>query len=124
MGATDRIRQYVEQKGISKYKFCKNLGVSNKFLDNSSNMGTDKACKILQYFPEVSAEWLITGEGEMLKTTNKKNEFEDKSNDREALLREMLQEKDNEIRILNREIGELRNQLYKDNTKHAIATGA
>ncbi len=66
MGATERIIQYIEFKGISKYKFCKDLGFSNKFLDNSSNMGTDKACKILHYYPEINAEWLLTGQGSML----------------------------------------------------------
>ncbi|MRM85717.1 transcriptional regulator [Riemerella anatipestifer] len=68
MGATERVVQFIEYKGISKYKFCKDLGFSNKFLDNSSNMGTDKACKILHYFPEINPEWLLTGKGEMLKT--------------------------------------------------------
>lgn len=68
MGASDRVKQYIDYKGISKYKFCKDLGFSNKFLDNSSNMGTDKACKILHHYPEVNAQWLLTGEGEMLKS--------------------------------------------------------
>lgn len=68
MGATERVVQFIEYKGITKYKFCKDLGFSNKFLDNSSNMGTDKACKILQYFPDLSPEWLITGNGDMLKS--------------------------------------------------------
>ncbi|WP_377084715.1 peptidase S24 [Riemerella anatipestifer] len=68
MGATERVVQFIEYKGISKYKFCKDLGFSNKFLDNSSNMGTDKACKILHYFPEINPEWLLTGKGEMIKS--------------------------------------------------------
>jgi phage repressor protein C with HTH and peptisase S24 domain len=68
MGATERIVQFIDFKGISKYKFCKDLGFSNKFLDNSSNMGTDKASIILHYFPELNPEWLLTGRGEMIKT--------------------------------------------------------
>lgn len=69
MGATERVREYLIFKGISKYKFCQLLGFSNKFLDNSDNMGTDKACKILHYYPEINAEWLLTGDGEMIKPT-------------------------------------------------------
>lgn len=69
MGATERIKQFIDYKGITKYKFCKKLGFSNKFLDNSSNMGTDKACKILHYYPEINPNWLLTGKGEMLNTT-------------------------------------------------------
>ncbi|MDX6182577.1 S24 family peptidase [Flavobacterium sp. Fl-77] len=67
MGSTERTKQYLDYKGITKYKFCNDLGFSNKFLDNSSNMGTDKACKILHYFPELNSEWLLTGNGPMLK---------------------------------------------------------
>ncbi|WP_208526903.1 peptidase S24 [Flavobacterium psychrophilum] len=68
MGTTERVNQYIDYKGISKYKFCKDLGFSNKFLDNSSNMGTDKACKILHHYPEINSEWLLTGQGSMLKS--------------------------------------------------------
>lgn len=67
MGSTERMREYLDYKGISKYKFCNDLGFSNKFLDNSSNMGTDKACKILHYYPEINSEWLLTGNGPMIK---------------------------------------------------------
>lgn len=70
MGSTERIREYLDYKGITKYKFCNDLGFSNKFLDNSSNMGTDKACKILHYYPEINSEWLLTGNGAMIKEDN------------------------------------------------------
>lgn len=70
MGSTERIREYLDYKGITKYKFCNDLGFSNKFLDNSSNMGTDKACKILHYYPEINSEWLLTGNGSMIKEDN------------------------------------------------------
>lgn len=67
MGSTERIKEYLDFKGVTKYEFCKKLGFSNKFLDNSSNMGTDKACKIIRYYKDINPEWLLTGEGEMLK---------------------------------------------------------
>lgn len=70
MGSTERMREYLYYKGITKYKFCNDLGFSNKFLDNSSNMGTDKACKILHYYPEINSEWLLTGNGPMIKEDN------------------------------------------------------
>lgn len=70
MGSTERMREYLDYKGITKYKFCNDLGFSNKFLDNSSNMGTDKACKILHYYPEINSEWLLTGNGSMIKEDN------------------------------------------------------
>jgi phage repressor protein C with HTH and peptisase S24 domain len=67
MGATERVKEFIDRKGITRYKFCQQLGFSNKFLDNSSNMGTDKAGKILHYYPDLNAEWLLTGNGNMLK---------------------------------------------------------
>ncbi|WP_125721722.1 S24 family peptidase [Flavobacterium ustbae] len=67
MGSTERVREYLDYKGITKYKFCNDLGFSNKFLDNSSNMGTDKACKILHHYPDLNSEWLLTGNGPMIK---------------------------------------------------------
>lgn len=70
MGSTERMKEYLDYKGISKYKFCNDLGFSNKFLDNSSNMGTDKACKILHYFPDINSQWLLTGNGPMLISNN------------------------------------------------------
>ncbi|WP_035644711.1 S24 family peptidase [Flavobacterium sp. ASV13] len=70
MGSTERVREYLDYKGITKYKFCNDLGFSNKFLDNSSNMGTDKACKILHYYPDLNSEWLLTGNGSMIKEEN------------------------------------------------------
>ncbi len=70
MGATDRILQFIKYKGITKYRFCKDLGFSNKFLDNNSNIGTDKACKIIQYYVDMNPEWLLTGVGPMLRELN------------------------------------------------------
>ena len=67
MGASERIIKFLKFKGLSKYEFNKKLEFSNKFLDNSSNMGTDKACKIIRYYPEINPGWLLTGEGSMLK---------------------------------------------------------
>lgn len=67
MGATDRIKEYLGYKGITKYKFYKKTGFSNKFLDNSSNMGTDRAEIILHHYPDLNPNWLLTGAGSMLK---------------------------------------------------------
>ncbi len=64
---TERILQYIEHKGITKYKFSKNLGVSNAFLDKPREITTDKYANILEYYPDINPEWLLTGQGEMLK---------------------------------------------------------
>ncbi len=112
MGTTERVVQFIEYKGITKYKLCKDLGFSNKFLDNSSNMGTDKACKILHYFPELSAEWLLTGNGEMLKQEVAKSEVD--NIDYKEKYYKALEDKEGlyeENRELYKEIKALREQL-------------
>lgn len=66
MNIIDRIGQYLDYKGISKYKFYKITGLSNGFLDKNSNIGSDKCEKIIYAFPDISANWLLTGVGDML----------------------------------------------------------
>ena len=66
MGATERVKEYLIQKGISKYRFSKETGFSNKFLDNSNNMGTNKAEIIVSHYTDLNVIWLITGKGPML----------------------------------------------------------
>lgn len=64
---TERILEYLKIKGITKYKFCKDLGFSNGFLDKPREITTDKYANILDYFSEINPEWLLIGKGEMLK---------------------------------------------------------
>lgn len=64
---TESILQILEYKKITKYKFCKDLGLSKGFLDKPREITTDKYANILAYFPEINPDWLLTGKGEMLK---------------------------------------------------------
>lgn len=67
MGTVRRIRQYIENKGISKYRFYQQSGLSNGALDKGENIGSDKCEKILYAFPDLNSDWLLTGRGSMLK---------------------------------------------------------
>lgn len=67
MGTVQRIRQYIENKGISKYRFYQQSGLSNGALDKGENIGSDKCEKILHAFPDLNSDWLLTGRGSMLK---------------------------------------------------------
>ena len=68
MNIIDRINKYLEINHISKYKFYKDLGLSNGFLNSNSNIGSDKCEKILSYYKDMNPEWLISGKGEMLRS--------------------------------------------------------
>ncbi len=74
MKITDRIKQYIDFKGITRYKFHKDLGLSNGFLDKSREISTDKYANILAYYPDINAEWLLTGKGKMIKDITEVNE--------------------------------------------------
>jgi phage repressor protein C with HTH and peptisase S24 domain len=63
----ERILHYLDLKGITPYRFCKDLGFSMGYLDKKGAIGTDKYLKIIEYYEDVDANWLLTGKGEVLK---------------------------------------------------------
>ena len=67
MAIRQRLLKYIDSKGISKYKFYQEIGVANGFLDKEGNIGSDKCEKISYQYRDLSLEWLITGNGPMLK---------------------------------------------------------
>lgn len=67
LSITERILKIIDNKDITKYKFCKDLGVSKGFLDKPREISTDKYANILSYFPDISPEWLLTGNGSMFR---------------------------------------------------------
>lgn len=69
----ERFLQFAEIKGISKVDFYKEIGAaaSNfKGVGMKSEIGSDKIVSFLTSYPEVSPEWLLTGNGKMLKQDN------------------------------------------------------
>ena len=68
MSDKERIKQYLEYKGISKNKFYSQTGLSVGFLDSGSSLGVDKARIIINKYPDISLNWLVMGKGEMLST--------------------------------------------------------
>ena len=66
-----RIHQFADSQGLSIREIERNTnttnGVISKAIKNGSEIGSDKVENFLQSYSEVSAEWLLRGEGEMLK---------------------------------------------------------
>ena len=67
----DRIKQFIDYKGIAVSAFEKSIGMSNasfgKSLRSGGAIGTDKLENILIVYPELSPSWLVSGEGPMLR---------------------------------------------------------
>ncbi|WP_029902226.1 LexA family transcriptional regulator [Prevotella sp. 10(H)] len=65
----ERVIQFIEKQGISKNKFYNQTGVSNGTLDKKSGITGDTIAKIYAAYPDLNLEWLITGEGDMTKSS-------------------------------------------------------
>jgi phage repressor protein C with HTH and peptisase S24 domain len=69
----ERIKEFIDYKGISIAAFERSIGMSNasfgKSLKNKGAIGTDKLENILNIYPDISPLWLLAGEGPMLKTS-------------------------------------------------------
>ena len=64
-----RIVEYLDYRGITKEDFYSKTEISpSNFKGNAakSELGGDKIAKILTCYPDINAEWLLTGKGEML----------------------------------------------------------
>jgi len=81
----ERILQFIENQHLTKESFFKEVGVTSanfRGVNLKSALSTDVVVRILSKNPDLSAEWLLTGEGEMLKSdseiasTSKETELE------------------------------------------------
>lgn len=71
------ISRLMSYYGIEKFtEFADRVGVSKQLVANWRKQGTYDVKKIMYAFPEVSNIWLLTGEGEMLKSEAKSAEAE------------------------------------------------
>lgn len=61
-----RILQYIDFKNITRYRFYKEMQLSNGFLDKEGSIRSDICEKICYQYPDLNLYWLITGKGTML----------------------------------------------------------
>lgn len=136
MTIKEKILSYLDIKGIKRNEFFESLGIapSNfKGAAKASELGGDKIAKILTCCPDLSADWLLTGEGTMLKTkclatlppaSNIEDTYRNDSKgtdipaNTQALGSEIIDKllstinnKDTTIRELSEEIGRLKEQI-------------
>ncbi|MEA4982150.1 MAG: hypothetical protein VB066_05470 [Paludibacter sp.] len=78
----ERIIQYLLLRGVSRYRFYKETGLSNGFLDKEGAINSDNCEKICSCYPDLSPEWLLLGKGEMYRnaeTTASEGNYAQKS---------------------------------------------
>lgn|SRR5574344_407099 len=71
MNAVDRLFNYLEYKGIKTYTFEMAVGFSNGYLHNmklkNSELKEGSLSRIIEYCPDLSPLWLVTGNGTMMR---------------------------------------------------------
>ena len=89
-----RLVKYLKFKGLGQNKFEAMAGIGNGYISNLKKApGTGHLTKILNAAPDLNERWLMTGEGEMLKTEKKEEEPRPTMNvsvDKDTLIRLML----------------------------------
>lgn len=124
----ERILHLIDSKGYTKELFFKNLGVSYgnfKGENKKRPLNSNTLADILSIIPDVNAEWLLTGNGEMLKTTpdvavEPENTHASEISDQQRTINE-LQERTNErldlkIKELNRQL----QRIHKTNSDNEL----
>lgn len=123
-GTLHRIKKYIDYKGISVRMLEMSVGMSNgsfaSQLKNNKTIGVDKLENILRQYQDVNPEWLLTGEGEMLKSYTTPIIA---PNDITMQLIEKNSALERQIGRLEAENQYLRNQIFGD-SEHATAAGA
>lgn len=104
----DRLLYYVVSQGDNFNRLAQGIGVSNSYFSkmkrNKGSIGADIIEKILEYYDNLNAEWLLRGNGNMLKSEQK--DFVSKNYEIEEFNKMNIQliEKDAEIKELKKTI--------------------
>jgi transcriptional regulator with XRE-family HTH domain len=68
MTTKERTIRFITSKGLSVKKFEEICGLSNGYINSmKSGFGNNKLSQVLTAFPELNRDWLVYGEGDMLK---------------------------------------------------------
>lgn len=68
MEIKDRICYYMTRNNITNSALERRLSLSNGLWAKSGTISENVLIKFIQAYPNVSCEWLLTGEGEMMKS--------------------------------------------------------
>lgn len=79
MSVKERLKKFIASECIAINEFEKGIGVANGYVNSiSKSIGIDKINTIIEKYPNLSLEWLFSGNGDMLKLNSSKNYMQDK----------------------------------------------
>ena len=115
-----RIAEIITSKGFSENSFAKQIGSNqrtiNQQLRGYRKLSLDTVCNVINSFGDISAEWLLRGEGSM-------NKSEEKTSDIHIMYETSLKQillRDKRIRDLEIEL-ELANTRCEELKKEVLA---
>lgn len=72
----ERLIEFIEQENMSQRAFCLSIGKSPTFVSSMrKSTSSDEIYNISVRYPNLNIEWLLTGEGSMLRDFSQKNEI-------------------------------------------------
>lgn len=108
--AKERLLEFKDHLGITTNRLEKEIGVSKGYFSKLRHRPSDEVLpKILERYPELDRVWLLTGEGEMIRTANPAaGEVTSISKDVTAIA---TASSDDAVRVLTEQIATLCEQL-------------
>lgn len=64
----EKIQKYIDSKGISVYRLEAEAGLSKGYWSKTKSISADIAMKISRVYSDISTDWLLRDEGEMIRT--------------------------------------------------------
>ncbi len=114
MAIKDKLKKYLDAKGVSPTAAERKLGWGVGAFTKAKSITSDRAKDFLLLFKDLSAEWLMRDEGEMLKTAPTIDIDRIATLvDTIATLQKTISEKDKTIAILAAQVEQLKNQCKK-----------
>lgn len=111
-----RILEYLNIKGVSKYQFYNDSGITRGVLDKKSGISEDNVSKFIAYEKNINLKWLIKGEGPMLKQQSNKSMVSEDLKDQYII---ELQKK--QIQYLENQIDALKKELASHDNYYMVA---
>ena len=109
---------YLKYKGLSVKRFEESCSLSNGYVRSMrQGFGADKLVVVLATYSDLSRDWLLYGEGEMIKgadaapPSDAQPPAAESGGDMVERIVQLLNDRDREIADLNRQIGRLEAQL-------------
>ena len=120
MSINDRTKIFVKSQEITMKAFEQSINASNGYINNiTRSISLEKIDNIVENYPILNIEWLLTGKGDMLKPLTDLNEPEalyinEDSNTRASITAKALVKIDASVTHLLQEVSDIKEQLTKD----------